>query len=154
MHHTLLHNDSKETPSATSLTGSTAQLQAPPTTSSPQQDMQRVTFNSSTGSNIPNTLLMTCQLQILAPDGTSIKARALLDSRSTMTFVSECIVQSLGLNRRSRLTISGIGGISSKSPSSTLDFRSILSLLNQSQVILNRCAKYCQSFILNLLFTS
>ena len=53
-------------------------------------DLQEVSSNASTGSNVPNTLLMTCQVQVMAPDGTSIKARALLDSGSTMSFVSEC----------------------------------------------------------------
>jgi hypothetical protein len=125
MHHTLLHSDSRESHSATAPTGSTARFQAPPATSL----IQEVSSNTSTGSNVPNTLLMTCQVQVVAPDGASIKARALLDSGSTMSFVSERIVQSLGLNRRSqRLTISGIGGISSKSPSSTLSTFEVSSL--------------------------
>ena len=74
----------------------------------------QVSSNASAGSNVPNTLLMTCQVQIQAPDSTSVKARALLDSESTMSFVSERIVQSLGL----RLTVSGIGGMSTKSSQS------------------------------------
>ena len=60
-----------------------------------------VSSNTSAGSNVPNTLLMTCQVQIKA-DGTFIKAHALLDSRSTMSFISERIVQSCGLNRHSQ----------------------------------------------------
>ena len=38
-------------------------------------------------SNVSNTLLMTCQVQVNDPAGTSIKARALLDSGSTMSVV-------------------------------------------------------------------
>ena len=46
----------------------------------------------------------------------SIKAWALLDSESTSSFVSECVVQSLGISRHAQhLTISGIGGVSHKS---------------------------------------
>ena len=78
----------------------------------------QVSSNASAGSNVPNTLLMTCQVQIQAPDSTSVKARALLDSGSTMSFVSERIVQSLGL----RLTVSGIGGMSTKSSQSSFPF--------------------------------
>ena len=77
----------------------------------------KVSSNTSAGSNVPNTLLMTWQVRIKAPDGTYVKARALLDSGSTISFVSEFIVQSYGLNRRSQcLTVSGIGGMSRKPP--------------------------------------
>ena len=44
---------------------------------------------------------MTCQIQVLAPDGKSVKGRAFVDSESTMSFVSERIVQSLSLKRQS-----------------------------------------------------
>ena len=64
---------------------------------------------------------MTCQVQINAPGGTAIKVRALLDSGSTMSFVSERVVESLGLRRRTQcLTISGIGNMSRKSPLSSV----------------------------------
>ena len=72
---------------------------------------------------------MTCQVQITAPDGSSIKARALLDSGSTMSFVTERIVQSLGLPRRSqKLTVSGIGGMVSKSSQSSVSSLNVSSL--------------------------
>ena len=67
-----------------------------------------------------STLLMTCEVTVKAPDGTSIRARALLDSASSASFVSECLVQGLNLPRISRshhnLKISGIAGLSRKSP--------------------------------------
>ena len=77
-HHTLIHNDSRE-----SLI-TTAPPQMPSLTSSTDPI---VSSNTSAGSNIPNTLLMTCQVRIKAPDGTYVKARALLDSGSTISFV-------------------------------------------------------------------
>ena len=36
-----------------------------------------------------NLLLMTCRIVVYAPDGSSIEARALLDSASSASFVSE-----------------------------------------------------------------
>ena len=118
-HHTLIHNDSRESPSTTALNPPVAAPLTEPIVSS----------NTSTGSNAPNTLLMTCQIQINAPGGTPIKVRALLDSGSTMSFVSERVVQSLGLRRRSQcLTISGIGDRSHKSPLSSVSTFEISSL--------------------------
>ena len=60
---------------------------------------------------------MTCELVICAPDGTSVKARGLLDSVSTTSFVSERLVQALHLPRVSQnLSISGVTGLSHHSP--------------------------------------
>ena len=84
-HHTLIHNDSRQSPGTTTTT--LPQVAAP-------LAEPIVSSNISTGSNAPNTLLMTCQVQINAPGGTPIKVRPLLDSGSTMSFVSECVVQS------------------------------------------------------------
>ena len=128
-HHTLIHDDSWQSPGVTALNISTAPLPTPSVAYPQACDLQQVSSNTSTGSNVPNTLLMTCQVQVIAPDGKSNKARALLDSGSTMSFVSERIVQSLGLRRRSqRLTVSGIGGMSSKSPLSSVSTLEISSL--------------------------
>ena len=89
--------------------------------------------HASTGSNLPNTLLMTCQVRIKAPDGTSIKVRALLDSGSTSSFVFERVAQSLGLKRSSRcLSVSGIGGMPHKSPLSSVSTFEISSLYQPS----------------------
>ena len=66
-HHTLIHDDSKESQASPSL----------PTITAPTEP---IVSNASAGSNLPSTLLMTCQVGIKAPDGTLIKARALLDS--------------------------------------------------------------------------
>ena len=119
-HHTLIHNDSKES-------------QAPPLAQAPITVREPVASYTSAGSNLPNTLLMTCQVRINAPDGTSIKAQALLDSGSTSLFVSECVVQSLGLSRRSQhLTVSEIGGMSHKSPINSVSTFEISSLYSSN----------------------
>ena len=63
-----------------------------------------------------NALLMTCKLLIEAPNGSLVEARGILDSASSASFVSERIVQSLGINRSScNATISGIAGLIHKS---------------------------------------
>ena len=121
-HHTLIHDDPKASPTT---------FVMPQTQSTTLTASTEVTSHASTGSSVPSSLLMTCQVKIDAPDGTSIKARALLDPGSTTSFVSERIVQSLGLPRRTKcLTISGIGGLSHKSPLqsiSTFDISSLCS---------------------------
>ena len=72
--------------------------------------METVVYNNFSGANLPNTLLMTCQVGIKSPDGSYVKARALLDSGCTSSFVSEHIVQSLGLKRCPHdVKVSGIG---------------------------------------------
>ena len=127
-HHTMIHDDSRESANAMSPSAPTTPSQTPSITSPPGVNVQ-VSSNASAGSNVPNTLLMTCQVQIQAPDGTSVKARALLDSGSTMSFVSERIVQSLGLKRHAqRLTVSGIGGMSSNSSQSFVSTLQVSSL--------------------------
>ena len=61
---------------------------------------------------IPNEVsLMTCQVLIVAPNGSSVKARALLDNGTSASFISECLVQSIHLPcARQQLNIPGIGG--------------------------------------------
>ena len=63
----------------------------------------------------PNVLLMTCQVFVQSPEGTLLKARALLDSGSSTSFVSERIAQALRLPRTNQSTIlTGIACLSSK----------------------------------------
>ena len=64
-----------------------------------------------------NALLMTCRVSVLAPDGSFVEARALLDNASSASFVSERLVQSLSLPRfNQHVRVSGIGGISQRAP--------------------------------------
>ena len=94
-HHTLLHVDAQS-----------PHTNSPPTVSS----------NTSAGS-LTDTLLMTCQVHV----GSKVKARALLDPASSSSFISERLVQGLGIPRsRSEIMISGVAGLRSSSP-----FRSV-----------------------------
>ncbi len=65
----------------------------------------------------PSSLLMTCQVMVDAPDGSTVKARALLDSASSVSFISERLAQSLCLPRSPySARISGVAGLVHKSP--------------------------------------
>ena len=60
---------------------------------------------------------MTCQLLVNVPDGSVVRARALLDSASSTSFVSERLALTLRLPRSSQnISISGIAGLSHDSP--------------------------------------
>ena len=68
--------------------------------------------------NCRQVLLMTCRVKIVAPDGSTTHARALLDSASSTSFITERLVQRLRLVRRNcSVKISGIGATSDQ-PSS------------------------------------
>ncbi len=91
-HHTLLHVDAHE--------------------SNPSV----VSSNISTGA-LSDTLLMTCQVLMKALDGSKVKVRALIDSASSSSFVSERLVQNLCIPwSHHKITISGVAGLSSTSP--------------------------------------
>jgi hypothetical protein len=98
-HHTLLHFESEQ--SSPSSTGTS---------------VQPVTSNAAAGLT-SNSLLMTCRVLIDAPGGSSIEARALLDSASSASFVSERLTRTLCLSRSHRNTkISGVAGLSRNFP--------------------------------------
>ena len=106
-HHTLIHDDSKEvlpSQSDKDLTSSTSSTEP--------------TVLSHTAAGVAsNTLLMTCQVLAKAPDNSSVRARVLLDSASSTSFVSECLAQSLCLPHfPHNIRISGIAGLSHQSP--------------------------------------
>ena len=59
---------------------------------------------------------MICQLLINAPDGSCVKARGLLDSASSTSFVSERLAKALHLPQTShKVSISGVAGLSHQS---------------------------------------
>ena len=92
-HHTLLHVEPKESPS-------------------PVNPVNSVTSNVATGVS-SNPLLMTCWVLIQAPDGSTMKVRALLDSASSASFISERLTQVLRFPRTTqRMQISGVAGLS------------------------------------------
>ena len=99
-HHTLLHIDSAPAPSV-----------------SPKPDLKAPLVSSNTAANLTrNSLLMTCRVLVRAPDGSTVKARALLDSASSASFVSERLVKGLCLPRlHQNTTISGVAGLTSSS---------------------------------------
>ena len=70
-------------------------------------------------------LLMTCRVLVITPGGQTTQARALLDSASSTSFVSERLAQLLRLPRRNHLArIAGIGGMSHRTFSqSVVNFR-------------------------------
>ena len=100
-HHTLLHLDNPPT----SIT---------PPSPSPKPDSK---VSSNTAANLAQTsLLMTCRVLVGVPDGSTVTARALLDSASSASFVSERLVKSLCLPRlHQNTTISGVAGLTSSS---------------------------------------
>ncbi len=119
-HHTLLHVDAKETVPVT-----------PPV----DPTVQKVTFNTSTGL-ASNLLLMTCRVLVHAPDGSSIESRALLDSASSASFVSERLVQSSHLPRfRHDLKILSVAGVSHTPPSQAISKFVITPMHNQTRKI-------------------
>ena len=103
-HHTLLHIDhSPPTPT----TNTPVHVATPkPTHKTP------LILSNTAASLAPNSLLMTCRVLVEAPDGSTVNVRALLDSASSASFVSERLARSLSLPRQYRTTtISGIAGL-------------------------------------------
>ena len=99
-HHTLLHSDGREREAE--------RKQDPPADNSAETTATSPTLHVSVQSNI---LLMTCQVMVSSPQG-MVKARALLDTGSSASFISERLAQSLHLRRhRQDARICGIAGI-------------------------------------------
>lgn len=101
-HHTLLHIEGREEPPAS----------FPPTG---QANSNPVTIPISTHAAIgikSNLLLMTCCVVVLSPDGLSVEARALLDSASSTSFVSQRLVDGLHLScSKQNARIFGVAGL-------------------------------------------
>ena len=54
---------------------------------------------------------MTCRVEVMAPDGTVMETRALLDSAASTSLISEHLTEKLRLPRcRSDLKINGVAG--------------------------------------------
>ena len=106
-HHTLLHKENEQG-------------------SPPQSDtsVRPVTSHAAAGLS-SNSLLMTCCVLVDAADGSSIEARAILDSASSASFISERLTRTLCLTRSHQNTrISGVAGLSRNSPlQSVANFR-------------------------------
>ena len=106
-HHTLLHEDSpKNTPSA-------------PPDDSPSNP---VTSHTAVNAGLKlGLLLMTFQILVVSPNGSSSEALALLDSALSASFISDHLAQTLNLPHSSQNTyITGIAGLSHKSPTQSI----------------------------------
>ena len=86
-HHTLLHHDKGKDESKSA--SETAEI----------EEKEKVA-NHHTNGRQGGILLMTCQVIIRGPDGSTTQARALLDSGSEASFITERMAQQLCLPRR------------------------------------------------------
>ena len=99
-HHSLLHLETPEH-------SNNSHIPPPPT-----PPVNSVLTHTTTGLP-PNSLFMTCEVVV---NGSTIRARALLDSASSISFISERLVRSLSLPRSpSSIKISGVAGLTHKS---------------------------------------
>ena len=118
-HHTLLHIDekSKSVDVSPSVSAQDLAVSTAPITSS-----HAATRIKS------NLLLMTCRVQVEADNGSTMEARALLDSGSSASFISEWLAQGLRLPRTKQDTrISGVAGLvrNSSQPITTFQVSSL-----------------------------
>ena len=105
-HHTCLHISNKDPKPTTSTTPSNDET---PSETSIVTHVSRLAIRRQ-------VLLTTCQILVRGPDGSTSRARALLDSASAASFISERLVQRLHLPRqRYNAKISGIGDSPSRS---------------------------------------
>ena len=82
----------------------------------PTSSTKAVSSHASHSEKCDHVLHMTCRVKVIAPNGYTTQARALLDSGSSTSFVSGGLVQHLRLSRTRRsLSISGIGGLEARS---------------------------------------
>ena len=91
LHHTLLHID-QQNPTPPAGSQMATPVYSTPVSSTP------VSSNGDMKLKL-NALLMTCRVSVIAPDGSSVEPRALLDNASSASFVSKRLVQSLSLPR-------------------------------------------------------
>lgn len=112
-HHTLLHRETSDPQPA-------AALQPATMSQASGGGENTVSSHAATGLKT-STLMMTCRIIVSGPNGATLEARALLDSASSASFVSERLAQTLHLRRANHsATISGIAGLSHKSPIQTI----------------------------------
>ena len=116
-HHTLLHLEVK--PSGRE---PNPPLQLSPLAADGAHSLSTVVSHvAQTGSKSRQVLLMTCRVSVRSPDGHTTQARALLDSASSTSFISERLAQHLHLSRSHRSAqIAGIAGISHQSLSQSV----------------------------------
>ena len=111
-HHTLLHSETKQA------TEQSSERTTPSTpTVAPSTLAVAPTVPTCAQSGSGSALLMTCQMLVHSPDGSCFRARGLLDSGSSASFISERLAQSLRLPLSTQqVRITGITGMSRNSP--------------------------------------
>ena len=66
---------------------------------------------------------MTCRVRVIAPDGSVMQARALLDCAASTSLITKRLAQQLRLPRRpSNFTINGVAGFNVR-PKGTVNFK-------------------------------
>ena len=96
-HHTLLHIEA-ETKTEEMKTEGTKKVSKDVTYAAPSKTSDEV-------------LLMTCRVEVMAPDGSVTQARALLDCAASTSLITERLANKLHLpRRRSNLKINGVAG--------------------------------------------
>ena len=121
-HHTLSHEDSpNDTPSA------------PPDDSPSSPVTSHTVMNAGLKSS---SILMTHRILVISPNGSSSEARAILDSASSASIISDHLARTLNLPHLSQNThITGIAGLSHKSPTQSItNFVVFPSRLHQSRI--------------------
>ena len=112
-HHTLLHFETLS-PTAESFSptaAASAECAQPPAATVPISSANLVRDPNS------RVILMTAQVMVYGPDGRSVRARALLDSGSTASFVTRKLAKSLDLEfQHINITIEGFGARPEKAP--------------------------------------
>ena len=122
-HHTLLHKDVRDESSTTPVPNASP--------ISPQSNSTVVPANHASISS--NMLLMTCRVAVETPQGT-VNARALLDTGSSASFVSERLAQSLRLYRHTQnARICGIAGLPHSDGKQSIARFTILSTVSPSK---------------------
>ena len=109
LHHTLLHQTQDNSSSSQQ---SVSSYSTPSNVQPSNTELVTSASNAATTRISSNVLLMTCRVLVIAPDGSSVNARALLDSGSTVSFISERLAQALRLPRsQQQATIYGVAGL-------------------------------------------
>ena len=121
-HHSLLHTENR----------SDVERDTP---ASIPSSVDVVTSHTATTLRI-NALLMTCKLLIEAPNGLMIEARGLLDSASSVTFISERIFQTLRIPCAScNARFAGIAGMTHGSSIQSIAIFNIFPVSHQKRAI-------------------
>lgn len=136
-HHTLLHQERQKENGA-------GGKETPGPSSAPSLSASPIDFVASTqtlrASGQDQVMLMTCQVVVTRPGGPACRARALLDTGSSLSFITERLAQRLRLPRkRHNEQIRGIGGA-----------RASVSTHGSVRVQLNGADGYCRSKAIDL----